>query len=131
MGVNDVLCLDMDSGEVIEDYKDNDMGDMVIIVEKQDDLMEIQTLIIKLLLLSGFLAFLLLMFLLYHLNIHFKLLRSTKLHNGSRNSDGGKIEKPMKAATEEKRSKCSIFTLTKPLSMVENDRAEMIFTVKR
>merc|ERR1712217_31093 len=100
MGVDEVLCSNMDSEEVIEDYRDIDMGDMVMIVKKQDDLIEIQKLIIKLLLLSGFLAFLLLMFLLYHLNIHFKLLGKSKLHNGSKNSDGDKIEKPMKAGIE-------------------------------
>ena len=115
----------MDSGEVIENYKDIAMGD-VVIVEKQDDLIEIQKLIIKLLLLSGFLAFLLLMFLLYHLNIHFKLLGSRKLHGGRENSEEGKKEKPMKAATKEKGSKVAIFTLTKPLIMVENSKTELV-----
>ena len=119
----------MDSWEGIENYKDIAMGD-VVIIEKQDDLIEIQKLIIKLLLLSGFLAFLLLMFLLYHLNIHFKLLGSRKLHGGRENSEEGKKEKPMKAATKEG-SKVAIFTLTKPLIMVENNKAELVVTTER
>ena len=103
----------MDSGEVTEDYKDFEIGDLVMIVDKQDDLVEIKRLIPKLLLLSGFLAFLLLMFLLYHLDIHFKLLGSRKLRNGSKNSEEGKMDNPVKVATEYEQSKFSIFTLAK------------------
>ena len=70
--------MDMTNLEIIEDFEEIDMQDVVKMLEKQDDLIEIQRLIIQLLLLSGFLTLVLLVFLVYRLNLHFKWL--TLLH---------------------------------------------------
>merc|ERR1712034_47784 len=115
---------DMSNLEIIEEYEEIDMHDVVKMLEKQDDLIEIQRLIIQLLLLSGFLTLLLLVFLVYRLNLHFKWL--TLLHATAKtiNQDPTEPEKTAKtnpAETKPEESKIATFVLAKPVMTIEND----------
>eukprot|EP00091_Calanus_sinicus_P011305 TRINITY_DN25623_c0_g1_i1.p1 TRINITY_DN25623_c0_g1~~TRINITY_DN25623_c0_g1_i1.p1 ORF type:complete len:171 (-),score=54.18 TRINITY_DN25623_c0_g1_i1:80-526(-) len=105
--------------EIIEEYEEIDMHDVVKMLEKQDDLIEIQRLIIQLLLLSGFLTLLLLVFLVYRLNLHFKWL--TLLHATAKtmNQDATKSEKT--AETKPEKGNIATFVLEKPVMTIEND----------
>ena len=109
----------MSSLEIIEDYGQIDMDDVVKMLEKQDDLIEIQRLIIQLLLLSGFLTLVLLMFLVYRLNLHFKWLTMLRGATESIKEDVTETEKPMD--TKPSAPKVSTFVLAKPVLTIEND----------
>merc|ERR1712034_157043 len=110
---------DMSNLEIIEEYEEIDMHDVVKMLEKQDDLIEIQRLIIQLLLLSGFLTLLLLVFLVYRLNLHFKWL--TLLHATAKTINQDPTEPEKTAETKPEKSKIATFVLAKPVMTIEND----------
>ena len=105
--------------EIIEDFEEIDMQDVLKMLEKQDDLIEIQRLIIQLLLLSGFLTLLLLVFLVYRLNLHFKWL--TLLHTTAKTLKQDPTETEKTTETKTAKSKVATFVLAKPVMTIEND----------
>ena len=100
----------MSNLEIIEEYDEIDMQDVVKMLEKQDD---------QLILLNGFLALLLLMFLAYGLNLHIKWLSLLHATTKSINQDQRKSEKTTK--TKPEKGKIATFVLTKPVMTIENE----------
>ena len=94
------------------------MQDVVKMLEKQDDLIEVQRLIIQLLLLSGFLTFLLLVFLVYRLNLHFKWL--SLLHATAKTIKQDPTETEKTANIKPAKDKLATFVLAKPVMTIEN-----------
>ena len=106
----------MSTTEITEDYEDVDVKDVLRMLEKQDDLLDIQRTIIQLLLLSGFLTFLLLIFLVYRLNLHYKFHNLLLVMATNLNKTDAEQEQP-------KDTKVAMLVLTKPVKTVENMKA--------
>ena len=63
-----------------DNEEEMDIKEVYRMLVKQDDVIDIQRTIIQLLLVSGFLTLLLLIFIVYRLNFHFKLLKLLRLN---------------------------------------------------